>query len=194
MRLANISAWKLHDPATRRQTYRSNSTMSHALATDNCFWPTGCADRCRCNGFGQCVARWQAEHKREIFNGPSTGESPLGLKETSPGSLGEGSPISKTCAGRWIWPWDMNLRQWSCRCGATHPTNCSAMTPAKPDRELDGHCPDPELDDDGLCPVCGSDGFIMAADGDGSDWGEDTYSGPDDEVIQCRHCNGTGAI
>jgi hypothetical protein len=35
--------------------------------------------------------------------------------------------------------------------------------------------------------------MIMAADGDGSDWGEDTYSGPMDAVIECRFCNGTGA-
>lgn len=59
--------------------------MSHALATDNCFWPTGCSDRGRCNEFGQCIAHWQAEHKHELFNGPSTGESSIGLKETSPG-------------------------------------------------------------------------------------------------------------
>lgn len=42
--------------------------MSHKLATDNCFWPTGCADRGRCNEFGKCVARWQNEHKRELFD------------------------------------------------------------------------------------------------------------------------------
>ena len=45
-----------------------------------------------------------------------------------------------------------------------------------------------------LCSVCGGEGFIMAWEGDGSDWGEDTYSGPMDESIECRHCKGTGAI
>lgn len=60
-----------------------------------------------------------------------------------------------------------------------------AVTPAKLDSEFD---------DDNLCPVCGGEGFIMAWEGDGSDWGEDTYSGPMDESIQCRHCNGTGVI
>ena len=45
-------------------------------------------------------------------------------------------------------------------------------------------------DNDDECPVCGGDGYIMASDGDGSDWGEDTYSGPMDAVIKCRHCNG----
>ena len=34
--------------------------MSHALATDNCFWPTGCSDRGRCNELGHC--RRQADH------------------------------------------------------------------------------------------------------------------------------------
>jgi hypothetical protein len=52
--------------------------------------------------------------------------------------------------------------------------------------------PEQDEGDDGLCPHCGGDGVIMACDGDGSDWGEDTYSGPMDEVIQCRHCKGTG--
>lgn len=49
-------------------------------------------------------------------------------------------------------------------------------------------------EDDDLCPHCGGDGSIMACDGDGSDWGEDTYSGPMDVVIECRHCGGTGII
>lgn len=49
-------------------------------------------------------------------------------------------------------------------------------------------------EDDGLCAVCGGDGVIMACDGDGSDWGEDTYSGPMDAVIECRHCKGTGVL
>lgn len=66
-----------------------------------------------------------------------------------------------------------------------------AVTPAKPDPERSEN--DWEEDDD-LCPRCGGDGLIMAYDGDGSDWGEDTYSGPMDAVIECRHCNGTGAI
>ena len=66
-----------------------------------------------------------------------------------------------------------------------------AVTPAKPD----GGPERPEdTYEDHLCHHCGGDGLILASDGDGSDWGEDTYSGPDDEVIQCRHCNGTGAI
>lgn len=41
-----------------------------------------------------------------------------------------------------------------------------------------------------ICDRCGGDGYILAADGDGSDWGEDTYAGPMDAVIKCRHCNG----
>lgn len=52
------------------------------------------------------------------------------------------------------------------------------------------HRYEPDYDDDAhLCPVCGGEGFIMAYEGDGSDWGEDTYSGPMDAVIKCRHCN-----
>ena len=47
--------------------------------------------------------------------------------------------------------------------------------------------------DDGLCDRCGGDGYILACDGDGSDWGEDTYSGPMDAVIKCRVCNGGGS-
>lgn len=54
--------------------------------------------------------------------------------------------------------------------------------------------PDPEQLEDYLCPNCGGDGVIMAFDGDGSDWGEDTYSGPMDDVITCRHCNGSGCV
>ena len=46
-----------------------------------------------------------------------------------------------------------------------------------------------DQDDAHLCPVCGGEGYIMACDGDGSDWGEDIYSGPMDAVIKCRHCN-----
>lgn len=51
----------------------------------------------------------------------------------------------------------------------------------------------PDEDND-LCPVCGGDGYIMAYDGDGSDWGEDTYAGPMDAVINCRHCNSSGYL
>ena len=47
-------------------------------------------------------------------------------------------------------------------------------------------------DEDDLCPRCGGEGWILEADGDGSDWGEDCYCGPDDETIECRACNGTG--
>jgi len=47
-------------------------------------------------------------------------------------------------------------------------------------------------DDDDTCPNCGGEGYIMAADGDGNDWGEDTYCGPSDAMIVCRHCMGTG--
>lgn len=48
-----------------------------------------------------------------------------------------------------------------------------------------------EIDDD-LCPRCGGEGWIMAWDGDGADWGEDTYCGPMDAMITCRVCKGTG--
>lgn len=64
-----------------------------------------------------------------------------------------------------------------------------AVTPAKPDLER----PEDTYEDH-LCPHCGGDGLIMACDGDGSDWGEDTYSGPMDATITCRHCKGTGVI
>ena len=37
------------------------------------------------------------------INGPSTGESPLGLKNASSGSLGEGSPTMKTDAEKYRW-------------------------------------------------------------------------------------------
>lgn len=66
-----------------------------------------------------------------------------------------------------------------------------AVTPAQPDGGPE------RLEDtyeDHLCPHCGGDGMMSASDGDGSDWGEDTYTGPDDAVIQCRHCGGTGTI
>ena len=49
---------------------------------------------------------------------------------------------------------------------------------------------DDEFDD--LCQRCGGEGWLMAIDGDGSDWGEDTYCGPEDATITCRLCHGTG--
>lgn len=50
-----------------------------------------------------------------------------------------------------------------------------------------------DYEDDGdECPHCCGDGFIDACDGDPTDWGEDTYCGPDDATIRCRHCNGKG--
>lgn len=54
----------------------------------------------------------------------------------------------------------------------------------------DPHGQDDWGDDENLCDVCGGDGYIMAADGDGSDWGEDTYADPMDAMIKCRHCSG----
>lgn len=53
---------------------------------------------------------------------------------------------------------------------------------------------EPEDFDNDYCQHCSVDGYIMAADGDGSDWGEDTYAGPEDAVIMCRHCGGTGVL
>jgi RecJ-like exonuclease len=47
-------------------------------------------------------------------------------------------------------------------------------------------------EEDSYCPRCGGEGYIMAADGDGSDWGEDCYAGPLDAEIECRECRGTG--
>ena len=52
---------------------------------------------------------------------------------------------------------------------------------------------DYETIDDYACEHCGGDGYIMAVDGDGSDWGEDTYAGPEDAVITCRFCGGSGS-
>ena len=49
---------------------------------------------------------------------------------------------------------------------------------------------DDEYDDQ--CQRCGGEGWIMACDGDGSDWGEDTYCGSMDATITCRACKGTG--
>jgi hypothetical protein len=57
--------------------------------------------------------------------------------------------------------------------------------------------PDTDYDDehyDNCCGRCGGEGWIMAADGDGSDWGEDTYAGPLDAEIECRECRGTGFL
>lgn len=51
---------------------------------------------------------------------------------------------------------------------------------------------EPDDDSDRYCDRCGGEGVIMAWEGDGSDWGEDTYSGPMDAVITCRACGGTG--
>lgn len=51
---------------------------------------------------------------------------------------------------------------------------------------------DDEYDD--CCPRCGGEGWIMASDGDPSDWGEDTYCGPMDAEIECRECRGTGYL
>ena len=50
----------------------------------NCFWPTGCADAVRCNVWGFCIARWQAEHKHEIWPTKHGGAAPIkrdGFKE-----------------------------------------------------------------------------------------------------------------
>lgn len=47
-----------------------------------------------------------------------------------------------------------------------------------------------DLDD---CPSCGGTGEIYAVDGSPADWGEDCYCGPYDEMVECRHCNGTGS-
>jgi len=51
---------------------------------------------------------------------------------------------------------------------------------------------DDYLDDEPVCERCGGEGWIMASDGDGSDWGEDTYCGPLDAEIECRVCRGSG--
>ena len=55
--------------------------------------------------------------------------------------------------------------------------------------------PDPyDYDESDECDRCGGNGYIMEAEGDPSDWMEDTYCGADDEVIVCRKCNGTGVL
>ena len=58
------------------------------------------------------------------------------------------------------------------------------------DRLLDPHGGDPAVieDEDGACWNCGGEGYIYAEDGDGSDWIEDTYAGPEGAMIKCRHC------
>jgi hypothetical protein len=47
---------------------------------------------------------------------------------------------------------------------------------------------DDEYDEDDVCQRCGGDGYIMASEGDPSDWGEDTYCGPEDAVMACPDC------
>ncbi len=42
------------------------------------------------------------------------------------------------------------------------------------------------------CERCGGEGWIYEADGDPSDWMEDTYCGSDDSTIVCRVCKGKG--
>lgn len=49
-----------------------------------------------------------------------------------------------------------------------------------------------EDEDSDCCPRCGGEGWIDAVDGDPSDWGEDTYCGPEDASLKCRDCNGEG--
>ena len=70
---------------------------------------------------------------------------------------------------------------------------CACFAPG----EAPGTCPGREncpIENDGdECDVCGGEGSIYASEGDASDWGEDTYAGLPDDVIECRHCNGTGA-
>lgn len=53
---------------------------------------------------------------------------------------------------------------------------------------------DLDYEDDDTCPRCGGEGWLMAEDGDPSDWGEDTYCGAVDATITCRQCKGTGVI
>lgn len=45
-----------------------------------------------------------------------------------------------------------------------------------------------DYDEDEACPRCGGDGYILASEGDPSDWGEDTYCGPEDDCIPCPEC------
>ncbi len=57
-----------------------------------------------------------------------------------------------------------------------------------------GYITDWEAEAEGICDRCGGEGYLLAADGDGSDWQEDTYVGPMDAEIKCRICKGTGRI
>ena len=43
-----------------------------------------------------------------------------------------------------------------------------------------------------LCQHCGGEGWLLAEDGDGSDWQEDTYAGLAGAEIKCRYCKGKG--
>jgi len=63
------------------------------------------------------------------------------------------------------------------------------VTPSKPDCEYEDDFEEASED----CPRCGGEGYILESDGDPSDWMEDTYCGPDDSVIMCWRCGGTGA-
>lgn len=49
-----------------------------------------------------------------------------------------------------------------------------------------------ERDDDYECPRCGGEGSFLESEGDPSDWGEDTYCGPEDAVMICPDCRGRG--
>jgi len=42
---------------------------------DRCFWGTGCANSERCREFGSCIARYQNQHKDELFSEPAPPES-----------------------------------------------------------------------------------------------------------------------
>ncbi len=49
-----------------------------------------------------------------------------------------------------------------------------------------------DYDDGECCNRCGGEGWIMAEDADPSDWGEDTYCGPEDATMICPQCKGKG--
>jgi len=53
---------------------------------------------------------------------------------------------------------------------------------------------DEDYRDDWPCPRCLGYGWIMAMDGDPSDWGEDTYCGPEDASMVCPECKGKGTL
>ena len=36
---------------------------------DKCFWLSGCANSRRCREAGMCIAKWQNQHKDELFKG-----------------------------------------------------------------------------------------------------------------------------